>query len=120
MMLVFDAPIPFSTFGKRLTTNVPAQSLTLLNDPFVQDQAYNFALNLLTNGPEKIEDRIAFIYSRAFSRQASEEEIKNGIAFLQMQAKDHLCSLEDMKNDTRLWADYCHTIFNLKEFIHLL
>ncbi|MEL6253035.1 MAG: PSD1 and planctomycete cytochrome C domain-containing protein [Bacteroidota bacterium] len=120
MMQVFDAPIPFSTFGKRLTTNVPAQSLTLLNDPFVQDQASNFALNMLTQGPENMEDRIVFIYARAFSRQPTDKEIKNAINFLEMQAKDHLCSLEEMKNDTRLWADYCHTIFNLKEFIHLL
>ena len=32
MMLAFDMPIPFSTFGNRNVTNVPAQSLTLMND----------------------------------------------------------------------------------------
>ncbi|MEM0897894.1 MAG: PSD1 and planctomycete cytochrome C domain-containing protein [Verrucomicrobiota bacterium] len=31
----FDAPTPFSTKGRRDSTNVPAQSLMLLNDPFV-------------------------------------------------------------------------------------
>ena len=81
---------------------------------------HNLALNMLTRGPKEMEDRIAFIYSRAFSRQPTQEEIENAKTFLEMQARDHLCSLEEMKNDTRLWADYCHTIFNLKEFIHLL
>ncbi|MCH2181130.1 MAG: DUF1553 domain-containing protein [Mariniblastus sp.] len=32
---VFDAPVPFATTGRRNQTNVPAQSLTLMNDPNV-------------------------------------------------------------------------------------
>jgi hypothetical protein len=35
----FDAPVPFSTKGRRDVTTVPAQSLALFNDPFVLDQA---------------------------------------------------------------------------------
>ncbi|MDH5603882.1 MAG: PSD1 and planctomycete cytochrome C domain-containing protein, partial [Cyclobacteriaceae bacterium] len=33
-MLAFDTPPPVSTFGSRNATNVPAQSLTLMNDAF--------------------------------------------------------------------------------------
>ncbi len=36
---VFDAPEPFSTKGRRNVTNVPGQSLTMMNDPFVIEQA---------------------------------------------------------------------------------
>lgn len=43
----FDAPIPFSTVGNRSATNVPAQSLTLLNDPFVMDLANRWAKHIL-------------------------------------------------------------------------
>ncbi|RMG28356.1 MAG: DUF1553 domain-containing protein, partial [Bacteroidetes bacterium] len=43
MMLTFDMPIPFSTFGRRNTTNVPAQSLMLMNDPLVQELALSWA-----------------------------------------------------------------------------
>ena len=32
---VFDMPVPFSTAGRRNVTTVPAQSLALMNDPFV-------------------------------------------------------------------------------------
>ena len=35
MFLAFDAPVPFSTMGRRNVSNVPAQALTLLNDPLV-------------------------------------------------------------------------------------
>jgi len=39
MLLAFDTPIPFSTMGRRSLSNVPAQALILMNDPFVQEQA---------------------------------------------------------------------------------
>ena len=39
MLLAFDAPVPFSTMGRRNVSNVPAQALTLLNDPLVKSQS---------------------------------------------------------------------------------
>ncbi|MDF1659496.1 MAG: DUF1553 domain-containing protein, partial [Verrucomicrobiales bacterium] len=39
LLTTFDFPVPASTVGKRDATNVPAQSLTLLNDPFVSARA---------------------------------------------------------------------------------
>src|SRR5712671_2463631 len=39
MMLAFDTPIPFNTMGRRNVSNVPAQALILMNDPFIVEQA---------------------------------------------------------------------------------
>ncbi len=39
MLLAFDMPIPFSSMGRRSISNVPAQALILMNDPFVLAQA---------------------------------------------------------------------------------
>ena len=39
MMLAFDTPIPFTTIGRRNVSNVPAQALILMNDPFVAEQS---------------------------------------------------------------------------------
>ena len=39
MLLAFDAPVPFSTMGRRNVSNVPAQALCLLNDPLVISQS---------------------------------------------------------------------------------
>ena len=39
MLAVFNQPIPKLTTGRRDVTNVPSQSLTLLNDPFVVGMA---------------------------------------------------------------------------------
>src|SRR5207248_3721436 len=43
MFLAFDYPVPFTTMGKRTVSNVPAQALTLLNNPFVTQQGKLFA-----------------------------------------------------------------------------
>ena len=46
MMLAFDMPSPFSTMGKRTVSNVPAQALIMMNDPFVHEQSGIWAKNL--------------------------------------------------------------------------
>ena len=38
-----DAPVPTSTKGRRDVTNVPAQSLTMMNDPFIISLAERLA-----------------------------------------------------------------------------
>ena len=43
----FDAPEPHTTRGRREATNVPAQSLAMLNDPFVIARAAAWAHSLL-------------------------------------------------------------------------
>ena len=42
-MLTFDTPVPFSSMGRRNVSNVPAQALILMNDPFVAEQARGWA-----------------------------------------------------------------------------
>ena len=43
-------PVPFTAFGRRNVSNVPAQSLSLMNDPFVAEQAGGKS----TTGTERI------------------------------------------------------------------
>lgn len=121
MMLAFDMPIPFSTFGKRNTTNVPAQSLTLMNSPFVHEQAEYWAQNLFLNNPgSSTEGKIQNIYLRAFSRKASADEISEGLEFLKGQASEKGVVIDKINTDPELWKEYCHAIINFKEFIHLI
>jgi len=39
MFTAFDYPTPFTTIGRRTVSNVPAQALVMLNNPFVLQQA---------------------------------------------------------------------------------
>ncbi|MBK8504091.1 MAG: PSD1 domain-containing protein [Saprospiraceae bacterium] len=115
-MTTFDMPIPFSTFGDRSETNVPAQSLTLLNDPFIREQAELWAKNLIKKNQDT-STLIESVYLKAFSRKPSADEIIISIQFINDQ-KEKYPQREDKYQ--LAWTDFCHSIFNMKEFIYLL
>ena len=46
-------------------TNVPAQALTLLNDPFVIAEAEECAKRLLTKPAESVDTRVAQLFAEA-------------------------------------------------------
>lgn len=119
MMLTFDRPVPFTTFGKRNTTNVPAQSLILMNDPFVIQQAEVMARQVMQTNKQE-EDRFHWIYLRAFSRAATPDEISQAKEFITRLAQLHGVADEEIATSMIVWKDYCHTIFNSKEFIYLI
>jgi len=107
MMLAFDTPVPFSSMGKRTVSNVPAQALIMMNDPFVHEQSAIWAKSF--NDSELDVTRIVKrMYMKAFAREPSEEELDVALKFL---GKD--------KVDVQRLTDFAHVIFNTKEFIFL-
>jgi hypothetical protein len=114
MMLAFDTPIPFNAIGQRTVSNVPAQALILMNDPFVLQQAEKFAQRVVKEA-EDSEDRIKFIYQTAMSRMPLDSEIEKAKAFIENHAK----RLNVNQDSTDVWKDFCHVMFNTKEFIYL-
>ncbi|AEL27563.1 protein of unknown function DUF1549 [Cyclobacterium marinum DSM 745] len=122
MMTAFDRPTPFTTFGKRDVTNVPAQSLFLMNDPFIAEQANHMAIKLLNNRDLiKDEDKINDAYLRAFARLPSADEMSKGLAFVnktKIQLSSHAQTDKDL--DVLAWKEYCHALFNMKSFIYLM
>src|SRR5262249_49277368 len=115
MMLAFDMPIPFSTMGRRSVSNVPAQALILMNDPFVIQQAELWAMRALAEKNLSAQQRIARMYATAFCRPPTKEETDAGLAFLRQQT----AALGADGKELSAWADYAHVLMNLKEFIFL-
>ncbi len=120
MMTTFDRPIPFTTFGKRDVTNVPAQSLILMNDPFVIQQSEILAQNVLAQTDLSFDQKVAWIYMRTFSRKPTEKEVDNASQFMDKIAAMKNSELDKTDLDLEVWKEYCHSIFNLKEFIYLI
>jgi hypothetical protein len=118
MMIAFDTPIPFTTVGRRNVSNVPAQALILMNDAFVLEQSRLWAKRVLTEPAADPAVRIQRLYDAAFTRSATETELAEGIEFLKSQATA-LSSGVDWQQDERVWADFCHVLFNVKEFVFL-
>jgi hypothetical protein len=113
-MLTFDTPAPFSTMGRRNVSNVPAQALILMNDPFVVDQAKKWAEQAIAQS-RATGPRVAWLYQSAFARQPTNLETEVALAFLKAEANNRGVS----ENDPLLWADLAHALINTKEFIFL-
>ncbi len=119
MMLAFDTPQPFNSVGRRNVSNVPAQALIMMNDPFVVEQSKVWARRLLQNKELSSEERIDQIYQSAFSRSPTSRELSDALAFLEEQISEHGLSNEKGFADERVWADLCHVMMNVKEFIFI-
>jgi hypothetical protein len=113
-LLAFDTPIPFSTVGRRTVSNVPAQSLILMNDPFVHQQAEAWARRVIAQKGDT-KELIISMYQRAFARQPDEAELRACIEFLDRQTQ---LGPDKTDNETA-WTDLAHALFNAKEFIYL-
>lgn len=115
MLLAFDRPIPSTTISKRNVSNAPAQSLIMLNDPLIHQQAAIWSKRLERFGDPA--SRITTAYLQAYGRQPTEAELVVTIRFLQSQQQRY----EDLKSDqpaVKAWVDLCHTLMNVKEFIY--
>ncbi len=120
MMLAFDMPIPFNSIGRRNVSNVPAQALILLNDPFVVEMARVWSERLLKE-PASAEQRVRTLYLTALARPATAEELSSAIHFLKRQDTAHVGKSSGDANSytAASWQDLCHVMFNLREFIFL-
>ena len=106
LLTTFDAPKPFTTLGRRDSTTVPAQSLTLLNDPAIMQLSKRWAEAVRANVPGN-DARIRAMFIAAFGRPPSQTEAAKALAFLKDSG-----SVDNL-------APLAHALFNLKEFIYL-
>lgn len=119
MMSAFDAPTPFSTIGARNVSNVPAQAMILMNDPFVVQQAELWARRVLAVPNQTREQRIGAMYLAAFARPATTDEVAAASMFLAAQAAESGLPAEAAESDLHVWTDLAHVLVNAKEFIFL-
>jgi hypothetical protein len=142
----FDYPTPFTTIGRRTVSNVPAQALAMMNNPFIVEQAGVWAQRMLAAPGLTPEQRIARMYETAFSRPPTSAETAKLLAFLHEQDRfygaanspesrqdrsaerpntrtpEHPNTQRPTPNaaiDPRSWQDLCHVLYNLKEFIYI-
>jgi hypothetical protein len=114
----FDAPKPFSTQGRRDVTNVPAQSLALLNDRLVIDQADRWAKALCADAAlADPATRIRHMFRTAFARDPDAAELRDTLAHVRELAQVHRVAATSIPGEVRVWRDLAQSLFNVKEFI---
>ena len=113
MFLAFDAPVPFSTMGRRNVSNVPAQALTLMNDPLVISLAGLWAGKLLASPGATDRQRIDALFEAAFGRPPLPREADECLAFLRGRT-----TASERDPASEAWTDLCHVLDKHKR-IHL-
>ncbi len=101
LLQAFDFPTPFTTIGRRSVSNVPAQALALMNDPFVAEMAESWTERLLAL-PLGEDERIRRAYLGAFGREPDPREAGIGRAFFAAEGGN--------------WRDYLHALLLTQEF----
>ncbi len=117
LLIAFDQPKPVLTVGERNATNVPAQSLVLLNDQFVLIQAR--LLSDRVRSLPTIESRLQELWWIAFARPITKLEMTRAIEFLKSQAAILGITGDDWQNDASAWNELAHALINTKEFLYL-
>jgi hypothetical protein len=110
----FDAPVPFSTMGRRNVSNVPAQALALLNDPLANHLAHRWAQRLLSGPLRSDHERISCLFESAFARSPTALEARQCLDFLDSQRQ-----VSNDQDSLKPWTDLCHVLFNVKAFIYI-
>jgi hypothetical protein len=119
-LLAFDLPVPATTAGVRGTSNVPGQSLTLMNDRFVREQAERWGAELARSaasrgrpegpagaGPDGAPAVAASAILRAYARPATDDELNRAAAFL------------GPAPTAEAWSDLAHALLLSAEFRYL-
>jgi hypothetical protein len=100
-------------------TNVASQSLALLNDPFVVDQARVWAERLVAKKDDAVDARLNRMFLEALGRPPSKEELQRWRSLATRLAAQEKIPEHELLASQTVWKDVAHTFFNTKEFVYL-
>jgi len=115
---LFDLPEPSNVQGQRGVTNVPAQSLFLMNSPFVIGQAEALAKRVLAsaNGPKA---RLESVYKICLTRRPTLKEMERSLEFLR-RANANAEPLSGVEQtELFVWSTLCQAMFARAEFRYI-
>jgi hypothetical protein len=118
-LVAFNFPSGKVAQGRRDVTNVPAQALTLLNDPFVVQQAGVWAERLTARPDTSVAARIEHMFWVGLGRPPSPDEREYYRAAAASLARVHRVPPEKILISRDVWQDLAHVLFNVKEFIYI-
>jgi uncharacterized protein DUF1553 len=118
-LAVFNLPGGKVTQGRRDVTNVPAQALALLNDPFVIQQAELWAARLVARGDSSIAGRIEHMFMVGLGRPPDRHERDRFVRAAHEFAALHAMANDDIASGRAVWKEMAQAMFNLKEFVYI-
>ncbi|MBX9791829.1 MAG: PSD1 and planctomycete cytochrome C domain-containing protein [Pirellulales bacterium] len=113
LLATFGFPRPQNTAGHRNQAVLPAQALSLMNNPFVVHQAQVWGSRLAT-APGSAADKVTHLFVVALGREPDEIERREALEFLDTRRADGGANGGDPSEAA--WAALAHVVFTLPEF----
>jgi len=112
MLKVFDFPEPSNPSGQRTVTNVPTQSLFLMNSDFVQQQASDIAARVMESSSDN-KDRIRYAWLMCLCREPVSAEVDETLQFL---SRYSTLPPNDTTRNVDPWQVVCQSLLASAEF----
>ena len=103
MFETFDHPDMNLSAGQRNVSTVPTQALTLLNNPFVLNQADLLAQRIAKEAPGDVAKQVELGYRYGLARTPTELERSMAVATVKAGSL----------------SDFTHVLFNMNEFLYM-
>ena len=114
LMLLFDFPEPLASIGRRATTNIAPQGLTLMNSPTIRRYAEGLVQQAKEGDSSKLLARtINRLFEIAYNRPATAKETKRAIDFIEQQ------QLPDNPRPDEALTDLAQSLFMSNEFLYI-
>ncbi len=118
ILKTFDFPDPSNLQGRRDVTNVPTQSLFLMNNPLVIEMSESLAGKAMqTDGDDR--KRIAYVFLSCFGRQPTDKELQQSADFLKSAVDEGITGEAVEKQQLEAWTSFCQSLFAAAEFRYL-
>lgn len=123
LMDVFDLPLGIRSTAKRHVTTTPSQALLLLNSSWSNTMARQLAGTVRNQTDLDLEQKVALIYSKVFSREPSHSEIDQALVFLEKQKgiikAGPTVQAETSDPEEKAFSDLAHALLNSNEFLYI-
>jgi Protein of unknown function (DUF1553)/Protein of unknown function (DUF1549)/Planctomycete cytochrome C len=120
MLSTFDHPVMSTNCVRRTSSSVVPQSLSLLNDQFVMEQADYFAASISQSAGQELEKRIDLAFHTTLARRPTREERTASLELVQRQTQRYLASGAGAeKASQKALANLGRMLWNTNEFLYV-
>jgi hypothetical protein len=112
LFAAFDSPDRNEACSRRFETTTAPQALMLLNEKLYADRAKQFADRVTREAGTNTDAKVDRAYLLALSRRPTSEETTAAKHFLENQSKK-------AGGANEAFADFCHALLNLNEFLYV-
>lgn len=117
-LALFDGADPSTSTAVRTSSTTPLQALFLMNDPFVHEQAREFARRILAAAADE-RSRIEFAYRSALGRPPTPGELDQCVGFLQQVRQRLGASADPAAAELEVWQSMVRALLRLNEFVYV-